>query len=247
MVLLQAAKHSLREEWNESFMRTPQAHLQDSLASKLFHNRPLYLITDGGQLRLRGELCSAIESALKGGNGRIAAIQLREQPSHQSRATDQELIPLAKEIQSLCRLYGAKLIINRNTGLARQVEADGIHLGKDGLGQIANLQKQFGIIAYSSHSLEDAKIAEQQGATFVTLSPIFKPLSKSDSRPTLGLKLLSEACTSCKIPVIALGGIDNSNIKDCQLAGASGVAMLSSVLLAAEPELAAKQATRLWD
>ncbi len=93
------------------------------------------------------------------------------------------------------------------------------------------------LLGVSAHSLEEALEAERRGADYITLSPVFKPVSKQhDPRPLLGVEKLRETTTKVSIPVIALGGITRENVKLCLEAGASGVAVLGNVMASNNPE-----------
>ena len=210
---------------------------------------PLYLISDGGGLRASNKLITTIQSALKGAKGAISHIQLREQlRSHP--CSDADLLRLAEQLKPICKQYQAKLIINKRVDLALAVGADGVHLGIDSIGykEARYLLGEKAEIGFSAHSVQEAEKALSQGFDYVFLSPIFKPYSKKNYSPrVLGVNALSQLCKRNKADIFALGGIDCTNIKDCKLAGARGVALISSILLAEDPGRMAREMALMWD
>ena len=91
------------------------------------------------------------------------------------------------------------------------------------------------LIGYSAHNLEEARFAEQRGADYITLSPIFAPISKPGHGPALGKSGLAETAAALSIPVLALGGITAAEVQPCLQAGARGVAVMGSVMAASDP------------
>ena len=113
----------------------------------------------------------------------------------------------------------------------------GLHLPSDA-DVAAWRARHGGLLGVSTHSLLEARAAQEAGADYVLLGPAFRPTSKPlDRRPTLGLRGLAEAQRALDIPVFALGGIDPARARALREAGVYGVAVLG--LLAARPELAA--------
>ena len=211
--------------------------------------QPIYLITDGGKLRVRGLLVERIRTALEASNGRVAFVQLREQvPDGQHAvADDEELNQLITQLAPICEAQRAKLIVNRRPDLLGQSKISGIHLGSS----IEALRKNrsahpAAILGYSAHSVAECRTAESAGASYILLSPIYPPLSKPSAGPELGVEQLAEAATQVMIPIYALGGITTQRVAACRSAGASGVAMLSSILLAPDPAQATQQALNAW-
>ena len=217
--------------------------------------KPLYLITDGGELRQLGQLYERISRALHAANGRISYVQIREQiiasetNSQVMPASDAELADLCNDIAPLCRKFEAKLILNRRVDLCRKLVVDGVHLGVHST-NIRDARNELGsdvVIGYSAHSAAEAESALRQGADYVFISPIFKPLSKESSRQVLGLSELKKAALNCKKPVYALGGICAANVGACRAAGAAGIAAIAELILAESPELATDKLLSAWD
>jgi len=197
-------------------------------------NFSLYLITSMQALPEGQDLLDAVEQALQGG---VGAVQLRDK-----ELPDDKRLQLARQLRSLTRLYGARLLINGSVDIALAVEADGVHLGAASL-SVAEARQLLGpsrLIGYSAHSLKELGSAAEQGADFATFSPIFFTPSKAAYGPPQGMERLQAACSTSPLPVIALGGIDQNRITAIRQAGARGVAVISAILSSSEPRAAAQ-------
>lgn len=197
----------------------------------------LYLITARHVLTKEPSLLAAVERALRGG---VRAVQLREKDLPAA-----ELFLLAGQLRSLTRRYAARLLINDRIDIALAVEADGVHLGAGSL-PVAEARRLLGpqkLIGYSAHCLEELSSAESDGADFVTFSPIFHTPSKAAWGPPQGIERLRQACRASRLPVFALGGIQQEHLPEVLAAGAHGVAVISAILAAADPMEAAKTLT----
>lgn len=207
----------------------------------------LYLITDRKQINRQyavgskqslltpySLLLTVIEGALKGG---VKAVQLREKDLNA-----RELFELAHGMRRLTKDYQAKLFINDRVDVAMAVGADGIHLGQNSFsaGEVRRIFDK-AIIGVSTHSVREAEIAEKQGADFVTLGPIFYTPSKVEYGEPLGVALIKKVKREIKIPVFAIGGIKKDNIKEVIGAGADGVAVISAIISAQEPDKEARE------
>jgi thiamine-phosphate pyrophosphorylase len=193
----------------------------------------LYLITD--RRRTRGRSLSVVlEQALKGG---VKAVQLREKDLQ-----SEELHKLSEEIRRITFLYGAKLLINGRADIARDVNADGVHLPQNGT-PVEAAQKIIGptrLIGMSCHDLDSAMLAQRSGADFITLGPVFLTPSKAVYGSPVGLECLEEAVSVLNIPVFGIGGITESNILQIMATGATGAALISTIMAAEQPQAAAE-------
>ena len=167
----------------------------------------------------------------------VPAIQLREKDLDET-----ELIGLAQPIAELCRNYAAKLFINTNTRIARQIGAAGVHLPAKA--KLKARTKRDLSVGCSVHTLDAAQRRETEGADFVTYSPIYPTASKPGYGPAVGIGGLAEVAETVKIPVFALGGITPDRVAECLAAGAFGVAVMSGVM---SPKNAGAQAKRYLD
>lgn len=182
----------------------------------------LYLITDRHITDL--PLINAVRQALEGG---VRAVQVREKD-----LPVRELLILAAELRRITNDFGAKLFVNDRVDVAVAVEADGVHLGGDSM-PAAAVRKVVGgkmLIGVSTHSIDEARQAEADGADFITFGPLFETESKRKYGPPQGLDALRNVKRHIRIPVFGLGGIDRANIPHVLAAGADGVAMISAVL-----------------
>jgi thiamine-phosphate pyrophosphorylase len=200
----------------------------------------LYLITDRHQVE-GGDLLAAVEEALVGG---VRAVQLREKD-----LTDRKIYELGKEARSLTRKYGAKLWINDRADIALAVEAEGVHLRQSSY-SAQDARKILGktaIVGVSTHSLDQARRAECDGADFLTVGPVFDTPSKRSYGPPIGLDLLKEIAHSVSIPVFAIGGIQQGNVPSVLEAGAHGIALISGILASENVGTSAKNLVSLVD
>ena len=196
-------------------------------------NFPIYLITDRTQVAAGQTLLSATEAALRGG---IRAVQLREKD-----LTAAELLPLALEMRSLTNDYAAQLLINDRIDVALACLADGVHLGGHSLpADVARiLLGPDRLIGVSTHSRGEIERAATLGADFATFGPVYSTPSKAAYGAPKGLDALHAACHNPPLPVFALGGIKPHNQADVLMAGAAGIALISAILSAADPQIAA--------
>ncbi len=173
----------------------------------------LYAITDSKRYP---DMLQRLEKALKKG---IRMVQLREK-----ELSGLEYYQLAKRVRELTQNYDAMLFINDRVDIALAVNADGVHLPEKGLppSVVKRIAPEL-LVGYSAHSLEQALWAQEEGADFITLSPIFKTQSHPEVEP-IGLGLLKEVSQKLSIPVYALGGITWDRIKLCYKNGAYGIA-----------------------
>lgn len=194
----------------------------------------LYLITDRHQVPGGRTLTATVEAALRGG---VRAVQLREKDLSAA-----DLLPLAAELRTLTRRFGARLLINDRIDVALAVEADGVHLGGHSLPATVarRLLGPQRLIGVSTHHPDEVAAAAAAGADFVTFGPIFATPSKAAYGPPLGLHALSTACQAAPLPIFALGGIKTGHRPLLHARGAYGVAVISAVIAAQDPESASR-------
>ena len=181
----------------------------------------VYLITDLKRMG-KDRFLDAVEEALQGG---VRALQIREKD-----LSPKDLLVLALEVKPLTVRYNAKLFINDRADIAVMAGADGVHLTETSV-QVSEIKNNFPdlIIGVSTHSMEGARLAESQGADFITFSPIYETPSKASYGPPQGLDPLRQVSQAVRLPVLALGGITLHRVSECLEQGAFGVAVISDI------------------
>lgn len=149
----------------------------------------------------------------------VELVQIRER----SLAT-RELALLARKVVALPNPHGTKILVNDRADVAIACGAHGVHL-RDGSPPASLFVKAGFTVSFSVHHLEELPLAE--GADFILLAPIFAPLSKAGVTPPLGTSAIRQARERTEVPVLALGGITESNAPECLAAGAAGIAGIS--------------------
>ena len=192
----------------------------------------LCLVTDK-KLCSDGSLVDRVAAAVKGG---VDMVQLREKDMPVG-----ELMELALTLRSVTR-NKALLVINDRLDVALAAGADGLQLPQDSLSvrharQVAPPQL---LVGKSVHDLESAELAAREGASYLVLGTIFPTASKPGAA-TGGLPHVSEVASRLDCPILAIGGVDSSNIASAIGAGARGVAVVSAILGALDPEEAARE------
>lgn len=182
----------------------------------------LYLITD--QYIVKG--LSHVQIAEKALLGGVKFIQYREKQLSKS-----ESYKIALQLREITRKYNAVLIINDDIDIAMAVDADGVHLGQEDF-PVHAARKILGdskIIGLSTHSLKQAEEAQGSGADYIAIGPIFKSTTK-DVREPLGADIIKEVKRISRVPVIAIGGINENNMEDAIKAGSDGAAVISAII-----------------
>ena len=188
----------------------------------------LYAVTDRHWLNGR-TLYEQVEEALKGG---ATFIQLREKDLT-------EFLEEAKKIQQLCKKYRVPFIINDNVKLAKEIDADGVHVGQSDM-EALDVRAQLGedkIIGVSARTVEQALLAEKHGADYLGVGAVFQTGTKTDARE-VEHSVLKEICTKVDIPVVAIGGITQDNVKELSGSGINGVAVISAIFAQKDIETA---------
>ena len=193
----------------------------------------LYAVTDRHWLNGR-TLYSQVEEALKGG---ATFIQLREK-----ELDEEHFLEEAKEIKELCRRYQVPFVINDNVEIALAVDADGVHVGQSDM-EAGDVRAKLGpdkIIGVSAQTVEQAVMAEQNGADYLGVGAVFPTGSKADALK-VSHDTLKAICKAVKIPVIAIGGISKENILELSGSGICGIAVISAIFAKDDIEEAARE------
>ena len=196
----------------------------------VFERKNLLLYAVGGaDGKEKNKFFTDLESALKGG---ITCFQLREK--HLPKA---EFIDEARIVKRLCEKYSVPLIINDNTEVALSCGADGVHIGQDD-GDVSEVRRIAGsrlIIGVSAHNVEEALAAEKAGADYLGCGAVFGSATKSNVH-VLPLETLKNIAAAVKIPIVAIGGINESNMMRLAGTGIDGVAVISAIFGAEDIE-----------
>jgi len=179
-------------------------------------------------------LSHTVKLALKGG---VKTIQLREK----GLATF-ELYSLACELRKTTSDFKANFIINDRVDIALAVEADGVHLGWQSLPfwvvrKLLGFEKLIGV---STHNRQEALQAQEYGADYITFGPIFDTPSKAGLLKPTGVEEIQKLKNEIDLPIVALGGINEKNVEAVLDEGADGIAVISSIMQADDPEEAAR-------
>jgi thiamine-phosphate pyrophosphorylase len=193
----------------------------------------LYVILDRVAARGR-DLLTILDATLAGG---CRLVQLREKEWPSGR-----LLPLAERLRDRCREAGATFVVNDRLDLALALGADGVHLGQDDLPPAAArpLLRPGMLLGLSTHSVEQARAAQAAGADYVAVGSMFPTGTKPDFE-LVGPQLVAKLRPEIAVPLIGIGGITHDNVAQVIRAGADGVAVISAVCAAAEPEAATRR------
>jgi len=202
----------------------------------------LYLIT--GDRGDEVETARIVEAALNGG---ATVVQLRKKSMPMLQR-----YRLALALRTLTRAHEALLIINDHADLAIAADADGVHLGQDDLPPeaVRALPGFEGrLIGRSTHTLEQAKAAIEDGADYIAVGPVYATPTKA-GRPAVGTGLISGLAAMADRPFVAVGGINHDNAPAVVEAGARAIAFVRAVYDAPDPAEATRRlhemvATRL--
>lgn len=172
--------------------------------------------------------------------GGADVIQLRDK-----KASDEELLRVAEKILSVTRPRGIPLIINDRLEVARLAAADGVHLGQEDASwsEARSLLGESALIGRSTHNQEQALAAQAQGFDYIGVGPVYGTPTKPGAK-AVGLDLVRFAAQNLDVPFVAIGGIDESNVRDVLAAGAKTVAVVRAVAGNPDPKKASESLLR---
>ncbi len=193
----------------------------------------LYVIIDPDACAARDPVEIA-RLALEGG---AAVIQWRDKLRDKG-----DQIADARAVRDLCAKHGSTFIVNDHVDLALAVEADGVHLGQHDLPiePVRPFVPPDFVIGVSTNNVEEAERAEAAGAGYIAVGSIFPTASKETTRPA-SPERLRDVKAAVSVPVVAIGGINGSNIDQVLAAGADAAAVISAVCSAGDPRAAARE------
>lgn len=206
----------------------------------------LYAITDE-KLIPRGKFLKVVESALAGG---VNILQLRDKTT-----PDSEILPLARELKALCDQYRVIFVVNDRLEMALELGA-GLHLGDEDV-PVALARRKMGpdaIIGRSCHdNLSLALSARNEGASYAAFGPVY-PTPTKPGLPGIGLDILDQAKEALDFPFAAIGGIDETNIREVAAKEPWAICVIRAVFARPDPgeaaaglrELIAMQNNNQW-
>lgn len=182
----------------------------------------LYIITDrraaGGR-----DLLGIVEASIKNG---ATLVQLREKILPTG-----EFVSFGTKLHAITSNYNVPLIVNDRIDVALAINAEGVHVGQDDM-PAELVRKLIGpdkIIGVSTHSVEQAKKAEKDGADYIGVGPVFATQTKPDAEP-IGLKTLQDIAATVKLPKVGIGAVTRNNAQQVLDAGADGIAVISAII-----------------
>ena len=186
----------------------------------------LYAILDPEQTQGRSP-DMVVHQLLEGG---VKMIQLRAKAM-----SSRDFLELARIARELTTPFDCKLIVNDRVDIALASAADGVHLGQEDLPlQIGRNLLGDKIIGISTHTVDQAKEAEENGADYIGFGPMFGTNTKDTGYGARGLEMLAQLREVVALPIVAIGGITEATIDDVWHAGADAAAMISDILNAEE-------------
>jgi thiamine-phosphate pyrophosphorylase len=180
------------------------------------------------------DVADVVRAALRGG---APAIQLRMKD-----ASAREMAALARTLLAETRAAGALLFVNDRVDVALAVGADGAHVGQDDLPAAAAraIAPPGFLIGVSAETIGLALQAQADGADYVGVGPVYATGSKADAGDAVGVERIAEVAAAVRIPVVGIGGIATGNAAAVVHGGAAGVAVISAVMRATDPEAAVR-------
>ncbi|WP_461208279.1 thiamine phosphate synthase [Desulfocurvus sp. DL9XJH121] len=194
----------------------------------------VYFVTDSALCAPRGVPETARLAAL-GGAG---VVQVREK-----HASTREFIDLARAVKNAIADTGALLLINDRVDVALAVGADGAHVGQSDMpyDEARRILGPDALIGLSVETMDQAREAEGWDVGYLGVSPLFDTPTKTDTAPAWGLDGLAELRRTSHHRLVAIGGINAANAADAARAGAHGVAVVSAICTASDPQVAARE------
>ena len=200
----------------------------------------LYLVTDRS-LAAGRPLADVVEQAVRGG---VSVVQLREKGG-----TTREFVALARTLKARLDDRGVPLIINDRVDVALAVGAAGVHVGQSDMAP-ADARRLLGDDALLGLSVEtpaQAEEAETLDVDCLGVSPLFATPTKTDTAGTWGIEGLRQLRQHSRHALVAIGGLNETNAADAVRAGADGIAVVSAICAAPDPEQAARRLRQAID
>src|SRR5215469_39216 len=173
-------------------------------------------VTDRHELRTADPVPAALERVRAAVAAAVDWVQIREKD-----LGARELLGMATRAVA-ASTEGTRVIVNDRLDVALAAGAAGVHLGRESLPaadvvrwcKAGNAPQEF-TVGVSCHSVEEARAAEQDGASYVFFGPVFDTPSKRTFGPPQGVERLREVCHAVRVPVVAIGGVNIENAREC--------------------------------
>ncbi len=207
-------------------------------------NRPvdlsLYLVTDPDLCARRG-LVETVVAAVRGG---VSVVQLRDK-----RASDADLIAQGRALTDALAGSGVPLIINDRIQVAAAIGAAGVHIGQgdDSVARARALLGAEAVVGLSIQTPDHASKLDPDDVDYVGIGPVFATTTKPDHARPLGFDGLAEVRAATPLPAVAIGGLKAQHVGSVLRAGCDGLALVSAICAAADPEAAATELRRILD
>nr|WP_282570636.1 thiamine phosphate synthase [Fructobacillus parabroussonetiae] len=173
------------------------------------------------------KLLGLVEEACQAG---MTVVQYREKG--EKRVDFEKRLEIARKLKGLCAAYGVLLFIDDDVDLAILSKADGVHVGQDDTSVEAIVERApellIGLSISTMQELEKSKKDLAQ-ITYIGVGPVYETTTKTDAKPAIGLEGLKAIKNQVKVPVIAIGGINEENAVAVYSAGADGLAVISAI------------------
>ena len=202
--------------------------------------RGVYLVTDRGLCGGR-PLEEIVIQALKGG---ISFVQLREK-----EISTRSFVEEAGRIKELLAPYKVPLIINDRVDVAVACGAEGVHIGQDDMPYeiVRKIMGEKAIIGLSVETWEDVVASQKLDVSYIGISPVFATPTKTDTKGAWGLEGLARIKAFSRHPLVAIGGINESNAREVVMAGADCIAVVSAICASSHPEAVARRINEIID
>lgn len=197
----------------------------------------LYVVTDRTWLG-GNQLEKQIEDIIKAG---ATFVQLREK-----EMDFESFVKKGIEIKKITDQYNIPYVINDNIEVALAVDADGVHVGQSDLSakDVRSIIGDKKILGVSAQTVEQAIRAEKQGADYIGVGAVFTTSTKNDA-DDVSYEILKAICNAVSIPVVAIGGINETNILKLKGSGIDGVAAISAIFAKLDIAVATKELLKL--
>jgi thiamine-phosphate pyrophosphorylase len=202
--------------------------------------RGVYLVTDRGLCGGR-PLEEIVIQALKGG---ISFVQLREK-----EISTRSFVEEAGRIKELLEPYKVPLIINDRVDVAVACGAEGVHIGQEDMPYeiVRKIMGEKAIIGLSVETWEDVVASQKLDVNYIGISPIFATPTKTDTKGAWGLEGIARIKAFSRHPLVAIGGINESNVREIVMAGAQCIAVVSAICTSPDPETVARRINEIVD